>query len=117
MHNWLSRDIPDWSADNWTSKSREGAGLTPFEGDEKNNADFTYVDRNGHMRHLLHQSLDHLDVPSTGATFHIEVKAVSRKSNRLFALSQNQLDMVCARFCDVMLFIFIYLFIFFTRTD
>lgn len=99
MHNWLAREIPDWSHENWTSGLRaEHNEYPPFNQNEKDFTDFTYRDRSGAMvRFLRKAGAPVLDYWSTATTFHLEVKTTPGGWDVPFFVSKYQIEKVSLR--------------------
>jgi len=74
---------------------RSEAGHPRFTALQKDFADFTYSDRHGHMRKILHDAGVKLHPQwSNNTTFHLEVKATLGQCADAFYVSQNQVDKV-----------------------
>lgn len=87
--------IGDWSYGNWTSRLRAEAGHPRFAELERDFADFTYLDRFGHMKEVLREAGVYVNAEwSHNTTFHFEVKATLGPCSETFFVSQNQLDKV-----------------------
>lgn len=91
----LQSRIEDWSYENWTSKLRVEAGHPRFAEREGDFADFTYLDRFGHMKEVLREAGVYVNAEwSHTTTFHFEVKATLGPCSEAFFVSQNQLGKV-----------------------
>lgn len=89
----MERRIKNWTFKNWTSKLRSEAGYPFFTEDEKDFADFTYLDSSGHMKEVLQAAnLDLRGQWSSSTTYHLEIKTTSENCDDPFFMSQNQLD-------------------------
>lgn len=96
MHKWLQREIPDWSAEKWTSGLRaEHNEYPPFLPNERDYTDFTYRDHSGAMvRFLQRAGVPILPSWSETTTFHLEVKTTPGGWEVPFFVSRYQLEKV-----------------------
>ncbi|KAK6842238.1 hypothetical protein PG987_003098 [Apiospora arundinis] len=95
IHKRFGSRIEDWCDDNWTSKLRVEAGIPRFTGQERDFADFTYLDSSGQMREMLRDAEMDLHLGwSNDTTYHLEVKSTSGSGDEAFFVSQNQVDMM-----------------------
>jgi hypothetical protein len=101
VNEWLSGQLQhDWDATrHWTSRNRNSLFPNdPFDGREKDFADFTYPDSNGKLTSLL---AEHGFIRTPGfwsnnpPTYHLEVKSTTEACAEPFFMSNNQVDKVC----------------------
>ncbi|RYO93890.1 hypothetical protein DL762_000845 [Monosporascus cannonballus] len=93
VYEMFERQIDDWTFESWTSDMRGDAGHPRFEGCQGDFADFTYLDRSGHMREALREAGVEPNAEwSNDTKFHLEVKATLGHCAEAFFVSQNQLD-------------------------
>ncbi|KAK3991551.1 hypothetical protein QBC44DRAFT_357587 [Cladorrhinum sp. PSN332] len=93
IDKFFKRSIPGWSAEMyWTSKLRSlGGEHREFTGYERDYADFTYDDSQGHMGELLAaHGAQIMPGWSDGTKYHIEVKTTTRSHDPVFFVSENQ---------------------------
>jgi hypothetical protein len=99
MDEVFSKQLPDWSESNWTSKSRVEARRSQFDGAEADFADFTYKDITGSLtRIFLDQGITAADAwlrdLDNPITYHLEVKSTVGDCSEPFYMSNNQVEKV-----------------------
>lgn len=94
VYNMLTRDLPDFGPDNWTSELRGRVpGFQPYKDPQAAVADFYYHDSQGALT-ALWWGTEKNEWIDRWPVYHIEVKTTFDDTAKSFHMSKSQLALV-----------------------
>jgi hypothetical protein len=98
INEYLSSKLPDWTFENWTSRTRSKQGFPRFVEKEKDYADFTYKDTQKCFAKLIKwgalKAANRCFNMDQIITYHLEVKSTDNDCDEPYFMSNNQIEMV-----------------------